>query len=172
MRRRVELDVRLRVRLRRGHRRQPRAVRQPGNADGEGVPGLHLLRCAPADADDHRAAQLPAGLRRARRQATVGGTGTAGARAARRLAEAREQAQREATNARDSRPGTAITLRNKDLELKDFYRETSPARGTWRATTATSGYSSAARRAGDKAGRRARLGNSAELAGARSALEK
>src|SRR5882757_6937591 len=95
-----------------------------------------------------------------------------GARVGRRLSEAREQAQREATNGRDSRPGTAIALRNKDLELKDFYRETSPARGTWRATTATAGYSSAARRAGDKAGRRARLGNSAELSGARSALEK
>src|SRR6202140_412017 len=53
-----------------------------------------------------------------------------GARVGRRLAEAREQVQREATNGRDSRPGTAIALRNKDLELKDFYREASPARGT------------------------------------------
>ena len=41
-------------------------------------------------------------------------------------------------------------MRDKDIELKDFYRETSPARGTWRATSATAGYSSAARRAGDK----------------------
>jgi hypothetical protein len=95
-----------------------------------------------------------------------------GARVGRRLSEAREQAQREATNGRDSRPGTAVALRDKDIELKDYYRETSPARGTWRATSATAGYSSAARRAGDKAGRRARLGNSSELAGARSALEK
>src|SRR6478752_4866675 len=76
-----------------------------------------------------------------------------GARVGHRLAEAREQAQREATKGRNSRPGTAIALRNKDIELKDFYRETSPARGTWRATSATAGYSSAARRAGDKAGR-------------------
>src|ERR1700710_1518606 len=65
-----------------------------------------------------------------------------GARVGRRLSEGREQAQREATHGRDSRPGTAIALRNKELELKDFYRETSPARGTWRATTATAGYSS------------------------------
>ena len=95
-----------------------------------------------------------------------------GARVGQRLAEAREQAQREATNGRDSRPGTAIALQDKDIELKDFYRETSPARGTWRATSATAGYSSAARRAGDKAGRRARLDNSDELSGARSPLEK
>jgi Protein of unknown function (DUF2786) len=95
-----------------------------------------------------------------------------GARIGRRLVEAREQAQQEATRGRDSRPGTAIALRDKDIELKGFYRETSQARGTWRATSATAGYSSAARRAGDKAGRRARLGSSPELAGARSALEK
>ena len=95
-----------------------------------------------------------------------------GARIGQRLVEAREQAQREATRGRDSRTGTAIALRNKDIELKDFYRESSQARGTWRAVSATAGYSSAARRAGDKAGRRARLGSSPELAGARSALEK
>lgn len=95
-----------------------------------------------------------------------------GARIGKRLAEAREEAQREATKGRDSGPGTAIALRNKDIELKDFYRQTSEARGTWRATSATAGYSSAARRAGDRAGRRARLGTSPELGGARSAVER
>jgi hypothetical protein len=95
-----------------------------------------------------------------------------GARIGKRLSQAREEAQWEATRSRDSTPGTAIALRNKDIELKDFYRQTSPARGTWRATSATAGYSSAARRAGDHAGRKARLGGSAELSGARSALEK
>ena len=106
---------------------------------------------APADADHHRADQLPAGLRRPRRPAAGRGprAGPAGG----------DQGQR------NSRPGTAIALRNKDIELKDFYRETSQARGTWRATSATAGYSSSARRAGDRAGRRARLGNSPELAG-------
>ena len=96
-----------------------------------------------------------------------------GARIRKRLAEAREEAQREATGGRWRRkkPSTAIALRNKDIELRDFYKETSAARGTWRATSATAGYSSAARRAGDRAGRKARLGNSAELSGARSALE-
>jgi hypothetical protein len=93
-----------------------------------------------------------------------------GARIGQRLSQAREEAQQEATE--DLRPGTAIALRDKDIELKDFYRQASQARGTWRATSATAGYSSAARRAGDRAGRRARLGPSPELAGARGALEK
>lgn len=95
-----------------------------------------------------------------------------GARIGQRLSEAREDAQREATRGRGSQPGTAIALRDKDIELKNFYRQTSAARGTWRATNATAGYSSAARRAGDRAGRRARLGNNPELAGARGALRK
>jgi Protein of unknown function (DUF2786) len=95
-----------------------------------------------------------------------------GARVGQRLSEAREQARREATKGRDSQPGTAIALRDKDIELKDFYRQTSAARGTWRVSSATAGYSSAARRAGDRAGRRARLGASPELGGLRSALDK
>jgi hypothetical protein len=95
-----------------------------------------------------------------------------GARIGKRLAEAREQARRDATKSRNRRPGTAIALRDKDIELKDFYREASEARGTWRATSATAGYSSSARRAGDRAGRRARLGNSPELNGARTALDR
>ncbi|MGE2736248.1 DUF2786 domain-containing protein [Mycolicibacterium vaccae] len=94
-----------------------------------------------------------------------------GARVGQRLAEAREEARRDATAGPQSAPGTALALRNKDLELKDYYRQASQARGTWRATSATAGYSSAARRAGDRAGRRAKLGGDAELAGARSALE-
>lgn len=96
-----------------------------------------------------------------------------GARIGKRLSEAREEAQREATGGRWRRktPSTAIALRNKDIELKDFYQQTSAARGTWRPTSATAGYSSAARRAGDRAGRKARLGSSEELSGARTALE-
>ncbi len=93
-----------------------------------------------------------------------------GTRIGKRLQEAREQARHEATRDRKSRPGTAIALRDKDIELKDFYRTTSEARGTWRAASATAGYSSSARRAGDRAGRRARLGDGQELNGARTAL--
>jgi hypothetical protein len=93
-----------------------------------------------------------------------------GVRVGQRLAEARDQAKQEANKDRRRAPGTAIALRDKEIELRDHYRSASKARGTWRATSASAGYSSAARRAGDRAGRRARLGNSPELPGARSAL--
>ncbi|MHA7651154.1 DUF2786 domain-containing protein [Mycobacterium sp. ML4] len=93
-----------------------------------------------------------------------------GARVGQRLAEAREQARQEVTKDSRRAPGTAIALRDKELELRDHYREASRARGTWQAHRASAGYSSAARRAGDRAGRRARLGGSPELPGARSAL--
>ncbi|WP_454787614.1 DUF2786 domain-containing protein [Mycolicibacterium lutetiense] len=93
-----------------------------------------------------------------------------GARIGQRLTQAREEAQREADEA--DRPGTAIALRDKDIELRSFYREASQARGTWRAASASAGYSSAARRAGDRAGRHARLGANQEISGARGALEQ
>jgi Protein of unknown function (DUF2786) len=93
-----------------------------------------------------------------------------GVRVGQRLAEAREQARQEVTKDRGRAPGTAIALRDKEIELHNFYRSTSKARGGWQASRATAGYSSAARRAGDRAGRHARLGNSPELPGARSAL--
>jgi hypothetical protein len=95
-----------------------------------------------------------------------------GARIGQRLAGAREEAQQAATADRGRSPGTALALRNKDLELKDFYRHTSRARGRWQAGRASAGYSSAARRAGDRAGQRARLGNNPELAGPRAALDR
>jgi hypothetical protein len=95
-----------------------------------------------------------------------------GARVGQRLAEAREQTQREAKKDRRRLPGTAIALRNKEIELRDYYRTASKARGTWQASRATAGYSSSARRAGDRAGKRARLGSGPELSGARSALER
>jgi hypothetical protein len=93
-----------------------------------------------------------------------------GARVGQRLVEARDETRREATNDRGRSPGTAIALRDKEVELRDYYRTASKARGTWQASRASAGYSSAARRAGDRAGRRARLGNSPELPGARTAL--
>ncbi|OBI45988.1 hypothetical protein A5707_22765 [Mycobacterium kyorinense] len=93
-----------------------------------------------------------------------------GSRIGQRLAETREQTQREAKKDRGRAPGTAIALRNKEIELRDYYRGASKARGTWQATRASAGYSSAARRAGDRAGKRARLGTSPELSGAHTAL--
>lgn len=95
-----------------------------------------------------------------------------GARVGQRLAEAREQTRTEAERDTARAPGTAVALRNKDIELHDYYRGASRARGRWQASRASAGYSSEARRAGDRAGQRARLGNSAELSGARAVLER
>ncbi|GAA3951635.1 DUF2786 domain-containing protein [Gordonia caeni] len=66
---------------------------------------------------------------------------------------------------------TAIALRNKELEVSDYYAQESTARGTWRPSRATAGYSSAARRAGDRAGRRAKIGSDREFGSPRGALE-
>lgn len=95
-----------------------------------------------------------------------------GARIGQRLSQARDEVQREATKDRNRAPGTAIALRDKELELRDHYRESSKARGTWQAHRASAGYSSAARRAGDRAGKNARLGASPELPGARTRLTR
>lgn len=95
-----------------------------------------------------------------------------GARIGQRLAAAREEARKEAQATESPSAGTAIALRNKELELVDHYRKTSKARGTWYASRASAGYSSAARRAGDRAGKHARLGASPELPGARTPLQR
>ena len=95
-----------------------------------------------------------------------------GARVGQRLSEARDQARREATQETTATPGTAIALRNKEIELRDHYRTESKARGTWRPASASAGYSSAARRAGDRAGHQARLGASPERPGARTRLRR
>lgn len=95
-----------------------------------------------------------------------------GARVGARLTEARDAEREQAQQDRDRAPGTALALRNKELELQDHYRSVSRARGSWRPASATAGYSSAARNAGDRAGRRARLGPSPELPGARGSLPR
>ncbi|MEV6770715.1 DUF2786 domain-containing protein [Nocardia sp. NPDC051030] len=97
------------------------------------------------------------------------------ARIGRRLAEVKTEVEAEAVraDAAETAPtGTALVLRNKELELTDFYKQTSEARGTWRGPQATAGYSAAARRAGDRAGKAARLSNSPELGGARGQLAR
>ena len=120
---------------------------------------LHRLRQAPAD---------PTITARMNFQLAFGARiGTAaGARRARRRT-------REVQRASKSRPGTAIALRNKELELKDFYgrdvaRRVAPGGriGRRRATPR--------RRGGPvtSAGRRARLGDSPELRDGRAALEE
>ncbi|MFM9378374.1 DUF2786 domain-containing protein [Gordonia sp. VNK21] len=91
-----------------------------------------------------------------------------------RLARARDE-EREQALARDqaegaARSSTAIALRDKEIEVADYYSSASQARGTWRPSSASAGYSSAARRAGDRAGRRARLGTEREFGAPRGAL--
>lgn len=95
-----------------------------------------------------------------------------GARIGQRLAQARDEARREATESQSAAPGTAIALRNKEIELTQHYRSESKARGRWRASSASAGYSSAARQAGDRAGKQARLGSGPELPSARNELPR
>lgn len=90
------------------------------------------------------------------------------ARIGTRLAEAKQDTEREAEK---SAPGTALVLRGKELELRDFYRTTSEARGSWRGNRVAA-WSTDAQRAGDRAGRTARLGNSPELPPAARRLER
>ncbi|MET8876098.1 DUF2786 domain-containing protein [Nocardia sp. NPDC004604] len=91
------------------------------------------------------------------------------ARIGRRLAEVKAEVEAEVVPA-TAAAGTALALRNKEIELTDFYKRTSEARGTWRGPQASAGHSAAARRAGDHAGRAARLGTSPELGAARGEL--
>lgn len=93
------------------------------------------------------------------------------ARIGRRLADARHDARTEATAVPEASTETALVLRGKELELRDYYRENSTARGTWRGVKAKAGHSSDARRAGDRAARSARLGG-AQLPSARGILEQ
>lgn len=93
-----------------------------------------------------------------------------GMRVGQRLTEARDHIRSAVTEAWDRPTATAIALRDKEIELIDYYRSASKARGTWQAARASAGYSSAALNAGDQAGRRAWIDNSTELPGARAAL--
>lgn len=94
-----------------------------------------------------------------------------------RLTEARDAARREAMERDESRElssgstSTAIALRDKEIEVSNFYKSESTARGTWRPTSASSGYSEGARQAGDRAGRRAKIGADREFGAPRGALE-
>ncbi|MGN2635231.1 DUF2786 domain-containing protein [Nocardia takedensis] len=94
------------------------------------------------------------------------------ARVGHRLAEVKAQVETEAVDQDVARTtGTALALRDKEVALTDFYTSTSQARGTWRGPQTSAGHSAGARRAGDNAGRAARLGVSPELDAARGQLE-
>ncbi|WP_280434665.1 DUF2786 domain-containing protein [Nocardia carnea] len=102
------------------------------------------------------------------------------ARVGARLAETKAEVERVATTrdvdaaepiSEEQAAGTALALRGKALELADFYSSNSEARGTWRGPHTSTGYAPDARRAGDRAGRAARLGFAPELDAARGRLE-
>lgn len=119
------------------------------------------------------------------------------ARIGRRLADARTRARREAERA-ERRAGprwpwlrdgdcsdiadvsagdagatgrsVALALRAKEIQVAEHYRQHSDARGTWRGSSASAGYSPHASKAGDHSARRARLGTERALGGARPGL--
>ena len=93
------------------------------------------------------------------------------ARIGARLVEAGEQAVRSAVKA-DLTAGTGVelVLRARAVELRDHYRTNSTARGSWRGGAAAGNYSELASRAGDRAGRTARLGGERAVGGSRPAI--
>ena len=93
------------------------------------------------------------------------------ARIGARLKQASQQAQQQAVAADTSgTSGVELVLRAREVELQDHYRSTSTARGSWRGTSANAGYSELASRAGDRAGRAARLGGEQAIGGSRTAI--
>lgn len=65
---------------------------------------------------------------------------------------------------------TALVLANKEVEVRDFYKQTSTARGSWKGNRGNTAYSSAGSSAGTQAGSKARLGGEQSLPGGRKAI--
>lgn len=97
-------------------------------------------------------------------------------RIAKRLTAAREAAiaeqSRSPAQEQGSATGVALVLRAKEIEITDHYRANSQARGAWDGYRATAGYSAQAGRAGDRAGRTARLGGEKAIGGSRTQVER
>ncbi|MCJ0906591.1 DUF2786 domain-containing protein [Rhodococcus sp. ARC_M6] len=86
-----------------------------------------------------------------------------------RLTETKQETETKVVA--ESSSETALVLRNKEIELKNYYSSNSKARGTWKGGgRADAGHSSHARKAGDRAAQSARLGNLPEIGGARGQL--
>jgi hypothetical protein len=93
------------------------------------------------------------------------------ARIGRRLSAARTVATEEVAAARPA-AGVALALRDKDIEISDLYQAKSTARGHWRGSWASGEYSEHATRAGDRAGRTARLGAEQAIGGSRASITR
>jgi len=63
----------------------------------------------------------------------------------------------------DSAPGAALVLVQKEVEVRDFYKERSTARGSWKGSSG-SGHSTSGSSAGRSAGASARLSSNKALA--------
>ena len=91
-----------------------------------------------------------------------------------RLADARSQAQACAVATDAAAAGTStsveLVLRDKQVEIKDFYKSRSDAKGSWKGFKARGNSSATAQLAGDRAGRTARLGGEKAIGGSRTAI--
>jgi hypothetical protein len=85
-------------------------------------------------------------------------------------AEKLRQAEVKAHEIDESSPGTELVLRTKELEIKDFYKTNSNARGSWRGGRSTGRFSEHAQHAGREAGSKARLGGEKAIGGGSRAL--
>jgi hypothetical protein len=95
-----------------------------------------------------------------------------GIRIGERLKTARQDAEQAmvADLPAQERSGVALVLRNKEVELVDHYKANSSARGSWGGSRATAGQSERSRRAGDRAGRLAKLGGERAIGGQRAGI--
>lgn len=66
--------------------------------------------------------------------------------------------------------GTELVLFNKKVEVRDFYKATSTAKGSWKGGSSSTAYSSNSRSAGSTAGARAKIGTQSAIGGGRTAL--
>lgn len=96
----------------------------------------------------------------------------------RRISRRLEEAKREyETSVADEQviteegvTSTALVLKAKEVEVHDYHRATSNARGSWKGNRGNTANSSRGRSAGHEAGGRARLGGEQALGGGRKAL--
>lgn len=96
-----------------------------------------------------------------------------------RLFDARQEAEREVEEktyqvlneeGNETTTTGALVLVRKTEEVREFYKATSRARGTWNPGS-TASYSHGSRTAGTEAGGRARIGSSKAIGGSRTALD-
>lgn len=91
-----------------------------------------------------------------------------------RLKAARAEAVKAADEARpvtqqNEETGAALVLRRKEVEVADFYKQTSEAKGAWKGAR-SNGYSSTGSAAGAQAADRATLDSRTAIGGSRKAL--